>query len=86
LKFHIFELKIVVNEIQHCGVICCIEHRPAKLDLDSSFKFVCRQLIGEINQDITVDPFSIAEDMICPDRIIHEFKKIALHTLKNLAV
>jgi hypothetical protein len=86
LKFHIPELKAVINEIQKGGAIGCIKYRSAELNLNRSFEFICRQLIGEVNQDITVYPFSVIKDMVRPDCIIHKLEKVFLHTLKNLAV
>jgi hypothetical protein len=86
LKFHIFELKVIINKIQHRGVIGGIENRTAKLDLNSSPEFICRQLVRKIDQYVAVNPFCIAEDVISPHGVIHKLKEVFLHTLKDLPV
>jgi hypothetical protein len=86
LEFDIPELKIVIHKIQHRRIIGCIEYRTFQLNLDSSSELISRKLVGKVYNNIAVDPFGIAENMIGPDGIVHEFIDITLHRFKNLAV
>src|SRR5450759_2530152 len=86
LKLHIPELKVIVNKIKHGGIIGSIENRSSKLNLDCSPEFICRQLVVEVNENITVDSFSVAINVVCPHCAVHKFVNIALHSLKDLTV
>jgi hypothetical protein len=86
LKFHISEPEAVIDKIQNCGVIGGIKNRPSQLDLYCSVEFISRDLVIDVDENIAVDSFRIAENMVCPDCIVHEFINIALHVLKNGAV
>jgi len=86
LKLHISELQVIVDEIQHRGIVSGIKDRAAQLNSDRTPEFIGRQLIRQVNKNIAVNPFGVAEYMIGPHGTIHEFINIALHRLENLPV
>ena len=50
----IAKVRVVVNKIQHCGVISCIECRPAKLYLDCSFEFIFYLIAIQQQRDLLI--------------------------------
>jgi hypothetical protein len=86
LEFDVLEPETIINKIEHCGAVGRIIYGTPGLYLYCSGKFIGRYLIGKVNKYITVYPFCVTKDMICPDGTIKKFVNIALHIFKDLPV
>jgi hypothetical protein len=86
LVLNVPEPEVVVDEVEDCRIVSCVIYRPTKLDRYCAVEFIGRNLVVYINKDIAVDPFSVAENAVGPDGVVHELEDISLHVLKYLPV
>src|SRR5665647_1567742 len=86
LKLHITEPEVIIHKVENSRFICGVKGRATELYLQGAAEFIGRELLIKVDQDVTFNPFRIAEKIVRPYHAVHEFIDIALHALKYLPV